>query len=294
MVICDQCKIKLGTVEEFEGYECEECGGEYCSKCCVEYYAGTFCKDHAPTCSSCKGSLTAKASTCTSCDEYVCENCVLHVEGEEFCNACAPKCKDCKQALDSYDLCDQCEEIICKLCRIKVRCTTDIGEKPTPATLCKTHGTEFNERMTENKIVIDYVAKLLKELRLQPTAIHKNFNLDADEPFIADFQIKNGWHIYLSLPKVGRLTIDIEAEDFSTSINTTTYNHEAALADIRSGIMKVAKKEQLALAKAFKDKRNDFLDTLALCDTTNLQAEGKKMITQIEEMLKKKYNGIQD
>lgn len=294
MVICDSCKSKLGaSVEEFDGYECEECGGEYCNKCCVEYDSGTFCKAHAPSCTSCKIKLMGEAFTCSDCCDDLCEKCVISAEGDDFCNACAPKCKECKQALSTYEMCEQCEEVICKTCSVKTKCTADIGEKPTTVILCKTHGAEFNERTTENKIVIDYVTKLLKELRLQPTAINKNFSLDEDE-FIAQFEIKNGWVVDLSLPKVGRLSIDIEAEDFSTTISTTTYSHETALADIRNGIMKVAKKEQLALAKAFKERRDNFLDGLALCDSPNLQAEGKKMITKIEEMLKKAYNGIQD
>ena len=149
-----ECVCCGGSIEEGEGYSCNECGESpmcaecsyYCEACGESYCSGCFGNDgHGVVCSEC-GTLVCTGCVCRcSCGTAYCRDCVddilrkCKVCGNGVCTDCGTTCDMCGDVVCSSCIheCDVCGSDVCEECL--VRC--EECESP----MCKACSVESND-----------------------------------------------------------------------------------------------------------------------------------------------------
>lgn len=243
MVVCDNCKRKIGNSESWRGISCDVCEGEFCNKCSTQ----GICLKHIPTCKSCKTKSTLIEGYAT-CETLICPKCTFDYEGMGYCAKCVPKCHGCQSKLSDdntadpagYD-CDVCGETFCESCIVEITCSDTWY-------LCKKHNTEFVTKNVDNNIIIDYVVQLLKEVKLSPIKICKNLPLpDEDEECSATFKTRKGF-ISVFFVKADNIRVVIEGRNAwqdtwqgqsGSEITISAYNHKDAVTTLQRKCVKL-------------------------------------------------------
>jgi hypothetical protein len=139
--------------------KCFKCGNQQCEKIkCINH---TFDKHYTKknelicslcynTCKKCRQNEQNKCKKCKiqMCNEFECTNCIYKYNNTRIalCTTCK-ECSKCEKKINQYEICDLCDNIICKKCWIECACKKKHLLCPcsTSEGQCYSHNTEYNK-----------------------------------------------------------------------------------------------------------------------------------------------------